>query len=137
MNKYFIMPHRELKRVPLDFDWPLKKLWMGYCFSSPLCGASRNEGCELCEKYQAIMNVQCDEATCKNFDPPTGEGYQAWETCSEGSPISPVFKTLGELLEWCSIYETIFGNETGSIEDWRKLLIDGEPTPLHKNQRSE
>ena len=26
-------------------------------------------------------------------DPPTGPGYQIWETVSEGSPISPVFST--------------------------------------------
>lgn len=30
-------------------------------------------------------------------DPPTGDGYQIWETVSEGSPISPVFSTPEEL----------------------------------------
>lgn len=26
------MGHRTVKRVPLDFDWPLNKVWLGYCF---------------------------------------------------------------------------------------------------------
>lgn len=33
-------------------------------------------------------------------DPPAGEGWQLWETVSEGSPISPVFATDGELAAW-------------------------------------
>lgn len=33
-------------------------------------------------------------------EPPTGEGYQVWETVSEGSPISPVFPTADELVKW-------------------------------------
>lgn len=33
-------------------------------------------------------------------EPPSGEGYQLWETVSEGSPISPVFSTPEELAEW-------------------------------------
>lgn len=24
---------REIKRVPLDFDWPIEKVWPGYMFS--------------------------------------------------------------------------------------------------------
>lgn len=33
-------------------------------------------------------------------EPPTGEGYQIWETVSEGSPVSPVFATPEELALW-------------------------------------
>lgn len=33
-------------------------------------------------------------------DPPTGPGFQVWETVSEGSPISPVFATEDELVGW-------------------------------------
>lgn len=31
---------------------------------------------------------------------PKGEGWQAWETVSEGSPISPVYATATELVDW-------------------------------------
>lgn len=36
---------REIKRVPLDFDWPLKKVWQGYI--NPYSGLSQR--CESCE----------------------------------------------------------------------------------------
>lgn len=47
-----------------------------------------------------------DSETQKNHDeweqeePPTGEGWQLWETVSEGSPITPVFKTPEELIDF-------------------------------------
>lgn len=34
-------------------------------------------------------------------NPPSGEGWQIWETVSEGSPITPVFATAEELADWC------------------------------------
>lgn len=34
------------------------------------------------------------------FEPPAGDGWQVWETVSEGSPVSPVFSTQEALIEW-------------------------------------
>lgn len=36
----------------------------------------------------------------EKYDPPTGEGWQLWETVSEGSPVSPVFETPEGLEAW-------------------------------------
>jgi len=33
-------------------------------------------------------------------EPPTGDGYQIWQTVSEGGPCSPVFATPEELARW-------------------------------------
>jgi hypothetical protein len=33
-------------------------------------------------------------------DPPTGDGWQLWETVSEGSPISPVFADREDFVHW-------------------------------------
>jgi hypothetical protein len=33
-------------------------------------------------------------------EPPTGDGYQLWQTVSEGGPVSPVFETADHLAEW-------------------------------------
>jgi len=33
-------------------------------------------------------------------DPPSGDGWQVWETVSEGSPISPVFPSAEEVVRW-------------------------------------
>lgn len=37
--------------------------------------------------------------TWVEVEPPIGEGYQLWETTSEGSPVSPVFTAIEELCE--------------------------------------
>lgn len=34
----------------------------------------------------------------ERYDPPAGEGWQVWETVTEGSPVSPVFATAEELI---------------------------------------
>jgi len=43
-------------------------------------------------------------------EPPEGEGYQLWETVSEGSPISPVFEHPEDLARWLVV------NRDGSID---------------------
>lgn len=71
----------------MDFNWPINKVWEGY------------------------INPHDDEELAEAFvetDPPLGEGYQLWENCTEGSPQSPVFKTLDELCTWCEPNATTF-----------------------------
>lgn len=94
---------RELKRVPLDFDWPLGKVWRGYV---------RPDDIEASETWTPT-------------DPPIGGGYQLWETTSEGSPKSPVFATLDELCAWCETNATTFGDNRATAEQWREMLDDG------------
>lgn len=36
----------------------------------------------------------------QQIEPPTGEGYQLWETVSEGSPISPVFPSKDTFIDY-------------------------------------
>lgn len=36
----------------------------------------------------------------ESTEPPTGDGFQLWETVSEGSPISPVFDSAEGLARW-------------------------------------
>lgn len=56
------------------------------------------------------------------YEPPSGEGYQLWETCSEGSPISPVFNDLTILAVWCEMYATIFSEEKLSWQEWLEMF---------------
>ena len=60
---------REIRRVPLDFDWPLNTVWEGFL-------------------------------TPDRPGPPAGDGWQVWETVSEGSPISPVCASRDTLIAW-------------------------------------
>jgi hypothetical protein len=59
--------------------------------------------CEHCDGHGEVWS--CNAAkylydTYKDIEPPTGDGWQVWETVSEGSPISPVFATSDELVTW-------------------------------------
>jgi len=55
-------------------------------------------------------------------EPPTGDGYQLWQTTSEGSPASPVFATIEDLCEWCETNATTFGRATATAAEWREML---------------
>jgi hypothetical protein len=63
-------------------------------------------------------------------EPPTGEGFQLWETTSEGSPVSPVFKTLDELCAWAAENATTFADHRATKERWKEML--GEDLVCHQ-----
>lgn len=93
---------RTLKRVPLNFDWPLETVWCGY------------EGTGF-TSYGCLNSKPV-------VDPPKGDGFQLWETTSKGSPVSPVFETLDKLCEWCESNCTVFADIKISKEQWKEML---------------
>lgn len=132
---------RKLKRVPLDFNYPLKRVWYGYFMNSiPTClSTDEKDYCEQCKKMAEIKGVEIDSCGCPNYEKyfgevldklmelcevPEGEGLQLWETTSEGSPVSPVFATLDELCAWCEENATTFGSFTASKDEWKRMLSD-------------
>jgi len=58
--------------------------------------------CPTCDGHGDIATAeQRKEAEdWEGTDPPTGAGYQLWQTVSEGGPVSPVFATPEELADW-------------------------------------
>lgn len=106
---------REIKRVPVNFDWPIGEVWFGYTLENLHCKACNGKGkasvpviigsksdngewkteevkyCPVCEGEGEIYN---------KIEPPTGPGYQLWENVSEWSPMSPSFATPEELARW-------------------------------------
>jgi hypothetical protein len=56
------------------------------------------------------------------IEPPAGDGWQMWETTSEGSPTSPVFATPEELAEWCATGTTVFGNSQADAAEWLRII---------------
>jgi hypothetical protein len=128
---------RELKRVPMDFDWPMKRVWKGYinpyrgincpwCYDKDLDSSNGYETtCPHCKGSGTIyINEEIERLNneWEPVDPPEGDGYQLWETTSEGSPASPVFATLEELCEWCADNATTFGSEKATKEEWMQML---------------
>jgi hypothetical protein len=64
--------------------------------------------CATCEGHgtiEAYPNQRVEAEAWEPTDPPEGEGWQLWETTSEGSPMSPVFAAPEELAGWMSAPE--------------------------------
>ncbi len=52
--------------------------------------------------------------------------YQMYETCSEGTPISPVMETPEELARWLADNDaSAFGNMTATYEQWLATCLRG------------
>lgn len=109
-------------------DWSL--YGMGHdAINSFVCLRNR------CEKQNIEMNCpkclgECDiwdspelKELCENWEkeePPAGEGWQLWETVSEGSPISPVFADPMDLARWLNRNRT----ERLSVNQWFKFITE-------------
>jgi hypothetical protein len=99
---------REVRRVPLDFSLPIGTIWPGFLLQNylPKCANCDGDGSvghgkdyADCPDCQGHGNIATAEQRAI-LEVPTGEGWQAWETVSEGSPITPVFATDEELIYW-------------------------------------
>jgi len=111
---------REVKRVPLNFQWPIGKIWPFYLLSTCI------DDCEECKSAAKILNLEMTDYGCPafcNYDPPTGDGYQLWETTTEGSPMSPVFSSPEELAEWLEANEaSSFADMTCNYDEWLSFI---------------
>jgi hypothetical protein len=131
---------RKLKRVPLDFDAPLNKTWRGYTLKNASEEDYKNfphhncKDCEIENSHKEDFCMEEETSYCVFYhskwrekwheEPPTGIGYQMWENTSEGSPQTPVFKTLEELAEYCAENCTTFADYKATKEEWHKMLND-------------
>lgn len=56
--------------------------------------------CPVCEGHADDPSKRAAADAWKPTPPPSGPGFQIWESVSEGSPISPVFKTELQMERW-------------------------------------
>ena len=64
-----------------------------------------DDTCPTCKGHASLEKYEGQRAEAEAWeptDPPKGDGWQLWETVSEGSPISPAFATAEELARWMS-----------------------------------
>jgi hypothetical protein len=83
--------------------------------------------CDFCKGDGSIWESPYYKRRCnswKQIEPPRGRGFQLWQTTSEGSPISPVFRTLKDLAIWCQYNATTFGDHRATAAEWMKMLDD-------------
>lgn len=111
---------------------------VGYIFDSSehkLFGAIVNAAglptwgrCATCDgegDTEAYPGQKAESDAWKRTDPPTGDGYQAWESVSDGSPISPVFATAEEFIGWaCSEQGTLGTGSTPVTREAATLFVD-------------
>ena len=60
-------------------------------------------GCQTCEGHGSTEKYPGQRAEAEAWEPtgpPEGDGWQLWESVSEGSPISPVFADREGLIHW-------------------------------------
>ncbi len=60
----------------------------------------------------------------REYEPPAGPCFQLWDTSGGDCPISPVFRTIRILAEWCAENATIFADEKASFETWYKMFYE-------------
>lgn len=82
-----------------------------------------SDTCPTCQGYATVEAFKGQRAVAEawqGIEPPTGDGWQLWETVSEGSPISPVFATAEELAEWM-----VANREASDLEVARRFVAAG------------
>lgn len=82
--------------------------------------------CQQCQgraTVEAWPGQRAEAEQWKPTPPPTGDGWQLWETTTEGSPISPVFATAEELAEWMAHPDR--GDERVPVEVARRFVEAG------------
>ena len=82
------------------------------------CLHCKGKGYYYCEdKYEDLSEAW------ESIEPPEGEGYQLWETTSEGSPQSPIFKIPEDLARWLFDNKvSAFASQTCSYEQWLNFI---------------
>ena len=85
-----------------------------------------NDTCPTCKGHASLEKYEGQRAEAEAWEPtgpPKGDGWQLWETVSEGSPISPVFDTSDDLAAWMSDPER--GTRWVPQEVAAKFIADG------------
>jgi hypothetical protein len=79
--------------------------------------------CDRCEGEGSIATAE-QRAQLEDWtgtEPPTGDGFQMWESVSEGSPISPVFEAPGALATWLAEHPSGI-TDRFSYGDWLGVI---------------
>jgi hypothetical protein len=118
---------KEVNEWSLDgFGHDSSNAW--YCIKARLAKASLPDLCGDCDGDGNIWDSDENRLKAEGWsreEPPTGGGFQLWETTTEGSPASPVFATLRELCTWCADNATTFGTSKATADQWEAMLSEG------------
>ncbi len=123
---------REVRRVPASWQHPKERSGE---YKPLLAGDYEAEAKEFLDKanaegLQAAVDWYGQAPERENYMPSWPESerthYMMYETCSEGTPISPAFATPEELARWLAdTGASAFGGQTASYEGWLRVARGG------------
>lgn len=105
--------------------FPLGVLSREVCIRTRAKSLGIYEVCDYCKGEGHIWQSDKIKKLSEEWEeenPAEGEGFQLWETTTEGSPISPVFDNLKDLAKWCAKNTTIFADKKLTKREWLKIL---------------
>ena len=86
----------------------------------------KSHKCSKCNGTGNDWKSENEKELFENWKPnklPTGEGFQLW---SDLTPITPIFKSLEELCEYCEKEKvSTFGYSTATKQEWIDMLKNG------------
>lgn len=142
---------REIRRVPKNWQHPEGKSLYGDGFNAALAEwllGSQQWDLGMIRDYSDFPEVKwepkgrtaagCDSYKEWSGDQPAPADYmpdwpeaerthfQMYETCSEGSPISPVLASPEEVARWCADNgASAFGSQTADYKSWLRVAYGG------------
>lgn len=123
---------REVRMVPAGFEHPKDIADHFIPLLDDFAAAMR----EYYDQQEAYDHADAGEMECP-YEPDAGEympefpdgtatHYMMYETCSEGTPISPAFATPEELARWLAANgASAFGEITATYEEWLATIKAG------------
>jgi hypothetical protein len=131
MKKYKAFINREIRHVALTWEHPREAdgewvpLQNRRLLTEEYIAEELREG-------DAKTREEVEERFMPDFSlvPPGRMGLQAYETTSEGTPISPVFPDTPEgryqLVAYCARHATVFADIPATLQEWAKMLFGRE-----------
>ena len=82
--------------------------------------------CQTCKgdaQVETYPGQSAETDAWEPTEPPSGDGWQMWETTSEGSPMSPVFASPEDLATWLAeTGASTFGSSANTRDGWLKII---------------
>ena len=119
---------REVRMVPPDWEHPKREngryipLFDHYKAALDEFDEMRKEK-GLAEALDYFGGGPCSEDYMPYWEDEQCTHYQMYETCSEGTPISPICETPEELARWLADNKaSSFGDRTATYEQWLHMI---------------
>lgn len=135
---------KQIKRVPIHFNWPLEKAWWGYELPEVPCLTCGTDGksipfltVDIIEKNELwkINQPQPCPVCCGKgkirpiIEVPHGPSYQIWNTAFCSAPISPAFGAPDGLAHWLTEHEIYgFGIFRLTYQQWLEFILGQNET---------